>query len=278
MNDFTVCANETPIVRNLDAIVEVQKEISSVDVFHEIVDVDRESHRDGPKESHLVETLDVQRESIRQAAIEKWKFKKNKKSTNNAQVPVIQTPVHEVRHSATLENIDSVVVSNMYNHLAETSSAPQRRKNQKSLVGSAAHRKKTNKVNQIKSLTDGRYRLESIPLAPSQLRSRHDCPHCCAKKIEYETYNLCCLNGDVFLASNDAPPIFKELLEECPRLTESLIKKILTVLEQNPYVKFLKRLRDIPDLETYEIVLKTLPNVDQRVFNQPQVSQIAALW
>ncbi|GER45218.1 iron-sulfur cluster assembly 2 homolog, partial [Striga asiatica] len=113
----------------------------------------------------------------------------------------------------------------MYNHLAETSSAPQRRKNQKSLVGSAAHRKKTNKLH------------------------FHDTDDEVIKR-----------------------------LEECPRLTESLIKKILTVLEQNPYVKFLKRLRDIPDLETYEIVLKTLPNVDQRVFNQPQVSQIAALW
>ncbi|CAI9271411.1 unnamed protein product [Lactuca saligna] len=37
-------------------------------------------------------------------------------------------------------------------------------------------------------------------------------------------------------------------------------------------------LRDVPDLDNYKIILKTIADQDQRVYNKPEVSQVAAIW
>ena len=52
----------------------------------------------------------------------------------------------------------------------------------------------------------------------------------------------------------------------------------MQVLESNPYAKFFRNLREVPNLDNYYIVLKTLPGVDQRVYNRPTTSQVAGLW
>ena len=52
----------------------------------------------------------------------------------------------------------------------------------------------------------------------------------------------------------------------------------MNILEHNPYARFFRGLREVHNLDTYRIVLRTLPSVDQRVFNKPTVSQVAALW
>ncbi|XP_071738168.1 uncharacterized protein [Rutidosis leptorrhynchoides] len=52
----------------------------------------------------------------------------------------------------------------------------------------------------------------------------------------------------------------------------------MNTLRHNPYACFFRSLKDISRLETYKIVLKTAPSQDQRVYNKPEVSQIAALW
>ncbi|GER42574.1 fatty acyl-CoA reductase 1 [Striga asiatica] len=67
-------------------------------------------------------------------------------------------------------------------------------------------------------------------------------------------------------------------LEECPRLTESISKKIITLLKDNAYAKFFRRLSEMENLDNYNIVLRNMSGVDQRVFNKPDVSQVAALW
>ena len=63
-----------------------------------------------------------------------------------------------------------------------------------------------------------------------------------------------------------------------PRLSEQAIKKCMKYLEQNPYARFFRSLKDVPQLDNYNIVLKTLPSQDQRVYNKPDISQVAALW
>lgn len=40
---------------------------------------------------------------------------------------------------------------------------------------------------------------------------------------------------------------------------------------------FFRNLREIPCLNEYKIILKTVPGQDQRVYNKPEVSQVAAL-
>lgn len=62
------------------------------------------------------------------------------------------------------------------------------------------------------------------------------------------------------------------------KLSESSVSKLATVMEQNPYASFFRSLRNVPDLNSYQIVLRTDSNNDQGTFNKPNVSQIAALW
>ena len=52
----------------------------------------------------------------------------------------------------------------------------------------------------------------------------------------------------------------------------------MNILEHNPYARFFCGLREVHNLDTYRIVLRTLPGIDKKVFNKPTVSQVAALW
>lgn len=67
-------------------------------------------------------------------------------------------------------------------------------------------------------------------------------------------------------------------LASCERLSELAIGICMKALLQNPYACFFRALKDVPCLENYQIILKTLPSQDQRVYNKPEVSQVAALW
>ena len=57
-----------------------------------------------------------------------------------------------------------------------------------------------------------------------------------------------------------------------------LIRKILTILEHNPYAQVLKSLGAVPNLDEYRISLNTDINLDQRRYNAPTTSQVAAIW
>lgn len=64
----------------------------------------------------------------------------------------------------------------------------------------------------------------------------------------------------------------------CPKVSETTLEKIMDMLKCNPYAKFFKSLTQIENIDNYHIVLRSIPNVDQRVFNKPTASQVAALW
>ncbi|KAJ9568235.1 hypothetical protein OSB04_004201 [Centaurea solstitialis] len=67
-------------------------------------------------------------------------------------------------------------------------------------------------------------------------------------------------------------------LTACPRLSEQVIGKCVQYVQQNPYAYFFRNLKDIPNLGDYKIILKTISGQDQRVYNKPEVSQVAAIW
>ncbi|KAL3527429.1 hypothetical protein ACH5RR_012085 [Cinchona calisaya] len=70
--------------------------------------------------------------------------------------------------------------------------------------------------------------------------------------------------------------IKKELskrFDALPELHESTIKLLMSVLGQNPYAKFFKSLRDIPNLENQTIILNSNPSLDQRLYSLPYSSQ-----
>ena len=61
-------------------------------------------------------------------------------------------------------------------------------------------------------------------------------------------------------------------------MTSSIISKISDVLNVNPYCQFFQSLRDVPELESYKIEIKTDSGLDQRIYNAPSMSQITAMW
>ncbi|XP_071913922.1 uncharacterized protein [Coffea arabica] len=251
-----------------------------------------------------------------------------------------------------IENRTSIMIVN------ECSSAVDVQRTSRS---HSKHRRSSLKKTQPgRGCKTGRALLDIIPDKADILPRQLDCPHCGAKKFFSETAYFCCQDGEVILAQNKIPDIFKELLTSssqeaqsfralirtynnhfgftsfgvkadltlskrnkgiytfriqgqiyhflndfnstndhsnnlqlyfndfetevsnrlaaCPRLSESVIRKIMQVLESNPYAKFFRNLREVPNLDNYYIVLKTLPGVDQRVYNRPTTSQVAGLW
>ncbi|CAH9105004.1 unnamed protein product [Cuscuta europaea] len=62
------------------------------------------------------------------------------------------------------------------------------------------------------------------------------------------------------------------------RMDACVVKDIISVLESNPYSQFFRTLQDVSSLEDYNIVIRSNTHVDQRVFNKPTASQVAAIW
>ncbi|XP_027174114.1 uncharacterized protein LOC113773690 [Coffea eugenioides] len=63
-----------------------------------------------------------------------------------------------------------------------------------------------------------------------------------------------------------------------PKLRESTLRLLMRVLSDNPYARFLRNLRSVPDLDRHKIILNCNPTLDQRVYNLPSASQVAAIW
>jgi hypothetical protein len=63
-----------------------------------------------------------------------------------------------------------------------------------------------------------------------------------------------------------------------PDLNIDVIRKILRILEHNPYAQVFKSLGSVQNLDEYRISLNTDLNLDQRRYNAPTTSQVAAIW
>ncbi|XP_075089351.1 uncharacterized protein LOC107794475 isoform X2 [Nicotiana tabacum] len=62
------------------------------------------------------------------------------------------------------------------------------------------------------------------------------------------------------------------------KLNESVIGTLMDALKVNPYSIFLKSLTDIPELSNFYIALKSDSGLDQRTYNLPTSSEVAAIW
>ncbi|XP_060959102.1 uncharacterized protein LOC115699801 [Cannabis sativa] len=62
------------------------------------------------------------------------------------------------------------------------------------------------------------------------------------------------------------------------RLDPSVTTQLMNILRINPYSIFFRSLGDLPDLETQIIQVREDAGLDQRVFNAPTSSQVAAIW
>ena len=62
------------------------------------------------------------------------------------------------------------------------------------------------------------------------------------------------------------------------KFRDSIVQQLKSILDENPYSVFIRRLADMEDLDKYRIFLKSDPGLNQRVLNVPSVSQVAAIW
>jgi hypothetical protein len=76
----------------------------------------------------------------------------------------------------------------------------------------------------------------------------------------------------------DTDETIRHRIQRSPNLDEGVIRTILWLLEDNPYVHVFRSLGNIANLDEYRIVLNTDIGVDQRRYNTPIVSQVAAIW
>nr|XP_027108801.1 uncharacterized protein LOC113728613 [Coffea arabica] len=98
----------------------------------------------------------------------------------------------------------------------------------------------------------------------------------------YHFLNSLLSNGDqpsgIQLYFYDTDEELKRRTKNCDKLREGTLKLLMSILQDNPYAKFFKSLRDLPNLEDHTIILNSNPALDQRVYNLPTASQVAAIW
>ncbi|KAF5476383.1 hypothetical protein F2P56_008106, partial [Juglans regia] len=61
-------------------------------------------------------------------------------------------------------------------------------------------------------------------------------------------------------------------------MNPSIIVQLIDILRINPYSLFFRSLGDLPNLENQVIHIRSDAGLDQRVFNAPTSSQVAAIW
>jgi hypothetical protein len=76
----------------------------------------------------------------------------------------------------------------------------------------------------------------------------------------------------------DTDADLQQRFRHSPNLNKGLIRKLVDILSSNPYVQIFRSLGSIPNLREYRIELNTNIALDQRVYNAPTASQVAAIW
>ena len=67
-------------------------------------------------------------------------------------------------------------------------------------------------------------------------------------------------------------------IKRSPHLDAIVIRTILNIMEDNPYIQIFKSLDTLTNLDCYTIELNTSIFVDQRRYNAPAMEQVVAIW
>ncbi|XP_027173989.1 uncharacterized protein LOC113773551 [Coffea eugenioides] len=62
------------------------------------------------------------------------------------------------------------------------------------------------------------------------------------------------------------------------KFRETILEQLQQILDHNPYAAFFRSLRSFEDIYNHKVFLNSHPSLDQRVYNTPTVSQVAAIW
>ena len=67
-------------------------------------------------------------------------------------------------------------------------------------------------------------------------------------------------------------------IQSSTKMSLLTLHKIIDILHVNPYCRFFRNHRGVSDLDNYKILIRSDVEVDQRLYNSPSVSQVAAVW
>ena len=76
----------------------------------------------------------------------------------------------------------------------------------------------------------------------------------------------------------DTNETLTQCIKRSPHLDANLIRAILQILENNPYVRVFRSVGQMQNLDEFKIELNTSIGVDQRRYNAPTMEQVAAIW
>ncbi|AQL07138.1 hypothetical protein ZEAMMB73_Zm00001d047628 [Zea mays] len=142
----------------------------------------------------------------------------------------------------------------------------------------------------------------NIPEETHMLKHVPDCGYCTAKKFEYEPPGFCCRGGKVELAPLETPPQlrrlwdsadsdarhfrdnislehrFRKCREDQIQKDQEVIKQIVGILRGNPYSEHLRSMGHVENLADYHIALNLDQTLNQKTYNTPLTSEVAAVW
>ncbi|CAI9109145.1 OLC1v1008907C1 [Oldenlandia corymbosa var. corymbosa] len=67
-------------------------------------------------------------------------------------------------------------------------------------------------------------------------------------------------------------------MQSTDKFKKSTLQLLMRLLSSNPYTKFFRNLRYVPDLDQKQIILSCTPDLDQRRYNLPSCDQVAAIF
>ncbi|XP_028086421.1 uncharacterized protein LOC114287309 [Camellia sinensis] len=67
-------------------------------------------------------------------------------------------------------------------------------------------------------------------------------------------------------------------MKSSEKLNPVILERLINISHLNPYSIFFRRLEHIDHLNSVQIIIKFDVSLDQRVYNQPSTSQVAAIW
>jgi hypothetical protein len=76
----------------------------------------------------------------------------------------------------------------------------------------------------------------------------------------------------------DDDPNLEHRFHHSPNLDRDVIRRVVDILKDNPYSQMFRNLGGVDDLEEYRIELNTDMRLDQRRYNLPISSEVAAVW
>ena len=76
----------------------------------------------------------------------------------------------------------------------------------------------------------------------------------------------------------DTDETLSQRIKKSRRLDSRLIRTILQILKNNPYVRVFRSVGQMQNLDELKIELNTSISVDQRRYNAPAMNQGAAIW